>query len=102
MPYKRNPVPYRLDLLPPAALIAIGKRLKTGADRYGDNNWRECDLENAGDQSPLNHALAHGLAAQEHELGTGDRQEQLAALAVNAIFELQLDIDLDKSRTPSV
>jgi hypothetical protein len=55
---KQSASPYRCDLLPPLALLAVAKVLKHGADKYGANNWH---LIPVGDH--VNHALAHLFAA---------------------------------------
>lgn len=54
---KQSASPYRCDLLPPLAILAVAKILKSGAEKYGDNNWRGLTVEDN-----LNHALTHILA----------------------------------------
>lgn len=54
---KQSASPYRCELLPPHALLAVAKVLKGGAERYGANNWHAITAaEN------VNHALAHLFA----------------------------------------
>lgn len=43
-----------LTLLPPQALLEISKVLKSGAEKYGIDNWRKISV-----QENLNHALYH-------------------------------------------
>ena len=48
----------RLDLFPPLAWLHIGAILKTGARKYGIDNWRKIPA-----REHLNHALIHAAAA---------------------------------------
>jgi hypothetical protein len=49
----------RLDLIPPKALIDLGKVLAYGAEKYGDDNWRKVkDGENRYYAAALRHLLA--------------------------------------------
>jgi hypothetical protein len=54
---KQSHSPYRCDLLPAKAVLAVAKILKYGADRYAPNNWRKIDRADH-----LNHATTHILA----------------------------------------
>src|ERR1043165_5051049 len=56
---KQSDSPYRSDLLPPQALLAVARVLKRGADKYGDDNWRKIER-----QDHINHALTHILSFQ--------------------------------------
>lgn len=56
---KQSAVPYRCDLLPARAVLAVAAVLKAGADKYGTDNWRKI-----GRADHLNHALTHLLAMQ--------------------------------------
>lgn len=51
---KQSDSPYRLDLIPPKALLNTAAILKQGAVKYGENNWRGLSVEDN-----LNHALVH-------------------------------------------
>lgn len=51
---KQSHSPYRADLLPPHALLAVAEVLKHGADKYGPNNWHAIPVADH-----LNHALVH-------------------------------------------
>jgi hypothetical protein len=51
---KQSSSPYRMDLLPMRASLAVAKVLKYGADKYGDENWRNIPV-----RDHLNHALVH-------------------------------------------
>ena len=48
---------YRFDLLDPRAMFALTEVLATGAEKYGESNWRQID---ASDH--VNHALQHLFA----------------------------------------
>lgn len=54
---KQSSLPYRCDLLPALALLHQAKILKGGADKYGDNNWRDIAIADH-----INHAMTHILA----------------------------------------
>lgn len=76
---KQSHSPYRADLLPPHALLAVAEVLKHGADKYGANNWQAITVaEN------LNHALVHLLAIQAGD--TSD--EHLEHAATRILFAL--------------
>ena len=47
----------RLDLLPPEAMMEIGKILNQGAVKYGENNWHKTTIN-----ENINHALNHIFA----------------------------------------
>lgn len=51
---KQHKVAYRLDLIPPNVLLAIGQVLDEGAHRYGEWNWLKIPV-----QDHLNHAMIH-------------------------------------------
>lgn len=54
---KQSASPYRCELLPPHAILAVATVLKGGAEKYGANNWHAITAaEN------VNHALAHLFA----------------------------------------
>ena len=54
---KQSASPFRCDLLPASATLAVAKVLAYGAAKYGDNNWRAISL-----QDHLNHVLTHIFA----------------------------------------
>lgn len=78
---KQSDSPYRCDLLPAQAVLAVAAVLKHGADKYGPNNWRAIPI---GDN--LNHALTHVLAYL-----AGDTQDDhLEHAACRILFALDL------------
>jgi hypothetical protein len=54
---RQSDSPYRSDLLPPHALLAVARVLKHGADKYGENNWHLIPV-----REHIDHALTHILA----------------------------------------
>ena len=78
---KQSDSPYRADLLPPSALLTIAKILKSGADKYGAENWRKIAVADH-----VNHALVHLLAWL-----AGDQQDNhLANAACRVLFALDI------------
>lgn len=62
---KQSATPYRCDLLPPHATLAVAEVLAEGAAKYCANNWHKIAVEDH-----LNHALAHIFADR-----AGDTQD---------------------------
>jgi hypothetical protein len=54
---KQSASPFRCDLLPPHATLAVAEVLAHGAAKYGANNWHVIPVEDH-----LNHALVHIFA----------------------------------------
>jgi putative NIF3 family GTP cyclohydrolase 1 type 2 len=54
---KQSDTPYRADLIPQRALLEIAKKLKEGAAKYDEENWRNIQIN-----EHLNHALVHIMA----------------------------------------
>ena len=63
---KQSALPYRFDLIDPHALFALAKVLHMGAEKYGEDNWRNITV-----REHLNHLLAHVYAYL-----AGDTQEE--------------------------
>jgi hypothetical protein len=79
---KQSDTPYGLNLIPPLAILAESKVLKTGAEKYGEGNWKKIEIKDH-----LNHALQHIYAYL-----AGDRSDNhLANLACRAHFALELE-----------
>jgi hypothetical protein len=51
---KQSYIPVRFDLIDPKAMFEMAKVLHEGAEKYGENNWRQIDVNDH-----LNHALMH-------------------------------------------
>lgn len=79
---KQSSTPYRLDLIPPLAILAEAEVLAIGAKKYGENNWKKIFI-----QDHINHILQHAYAYL-----AGDRSDKhLANLACRAHFALELE-----------
>lgn len=78
---KQSASPYRLDLIPPLALLRESEVLKRGGERYGEWNWVGIPMKDH-----LNHMLQHIYAYL-----AGDMQDDhLANIACRAHFALEL------------
>ena len=77
---KQSATLYRMDLLPALASLQVAAVLKHGAEKYGDNNWRDLTVEDH-----LNHALIHAYAYL-----AGDRQDDhMGHFACRAMMALE-------------
>src|SRR4051812_9165295 len=54
---KQSHAPYRCDLLPPLAVLAVAKVLAHGAAKYGPHNWHAIPVADH-----INHAMTHVYA----------------------------------------
>lgn len=89
----------RTDLLPPHALIEVSRILKTGAEKYGVDNWRRLDKT-----STLNHALTHVFKYQHATQEKAPRQvlvKELAQATCRMLFTLELLLNEPESEKPS-
>ena len=78
---RQSSVPFRCDLLPARALLAVSRVLKEGAEKYGEDNWKRIDV---GDH--INHALMHLLA----HMGGDTTEEHFTHAACRILFALHL------------
>lgn len=74
-------VPYRCDLLPARAALAVAGVLHEGAVKYGVDNWRGLPVANH-----INHALMHLFA---HLAGDAS-DDHLSHAACRALMALEL------------
>lgn len=81
---KQSASPFRCDLLPANATLAVAKVLAYGAAKYGDNNWRAIPL-----QDHLNHVLTHILAY----LAGDESDDHLEHAACRMIMALEKGIE---------
>ncbi len=84
----------RMDLLPPLALLEVGKVLAHGAKTYSDNNWNKCDKPNRYTAASLRHKF-QDLAAQLYPdlFEREDDESKILHLAhdvCSGLFELEL------------
>lgn len=76
---KQSASPYRMDLIDPKAILEISKVLSEGAEKYGEDNWKQISVKDH-----LNHLLVHIYAYL-----AGDKSdEHLSHSACRAIFAL--------------
>ena len=81
---KQSDTPCRLDLIPAVALLEVGKVLKQGADKYGENNWQLIPRD-----EHINHALTH-----LYGFLSGDRSERhLVNAACRVLFAIWSDVN---------
>lgn len=81
----------RLDLIPPSAILEIGKILNKGAAKYGVDNWRGI---HATDN--MNHSITHAYKALELvrlNAPTDEVTLELAQYACRALFTLSVWLD---------
>jgi hypothetical protein len=87
---KRNPTPFRYDILDPSFLRTMAEIGHYGAEKYGELNWQKSRL--TGEKGPVNHMYKHlgayqlGLPYDHKEIGE-ERRIHLAAIAFNALME---------------
>lgn len=70
---------FRFDLIPPASLRAMARRLKLGAEKHGERNW-----ERGGEtfrQATISHLFDHLQAYMDR-----GGQENVDAIICNAAF----------------
>lgn len=80
---RQSDSPYRADLLPGLATLDVTRVLKDGADKYGEDNWR-----NLSPREIINHAMVHLLA-----WNAGDRSDDhLSHAACRCLMALELEL----------
>lgn len=77
---KHSDSPYRLDVVPPKALLAVSAVLKEGLEKYGLDNWR-----GISQREHLNHALVHIYA----HLAGDQSDSHLTHAACRLLFALE-------------
>ena len=90
----RKPLNKRHDLIPPLGLQLLAEIMYEGWLKYPDQPWRDYRAE-GGDETPVNHAIAHVYKALSMEPGTRERARQLAKAAINLLMQ----IDIEQRRT---
>lgn len=89
---RQSDSPYRADLTPPLAFLAVSAVLKHGAEKYGVDNWHAISV-----REHLNHALVHAFAHL-----AGDRQDgHLEHFACRALMALEIALMADRSNPPA-
>lgn len=80
---KQSAIPYRCDLLPARATLAVAGVLAPGAVKYGENNWRNISV---GEH--VNHALTHLFAY----LAGDASDDHLSHAACRALMALEIHL----------
>ncbi len=80
---RQSALPYRADLLPAQATLAVAAVLKTGADKYGETNWHAISV-----REHLNHVLTHAFAY----LAGDASDDHLAHMACRALMALEIQL----------
>ena len=80
---RQSASPYRSDLFPPRAFLAVAEVLAKGAKKYGDNNWHRIEVN-----EHLNHCLNHIFA---HLAGDGT-DDHLGHAACRAMMALEIQL----------
>lgn len=78
---KQSKTKCRFDLLPPAALFRVAEVLNEGAVKYGDNNWRQIEVNDH-----INHALNHLFA----HLANDETEDHLSHAMCRLLFACEL------------
>ena len=82
---KQSHVPYRMDLVPPEAILEVGKVLSQGAVKYGENNWKLIKTN-----EHINHAISHLYAYLAGDMS----DEHLAHATCRLLFALDIELKL--------
>lgn len=86
---KQSALPYRCDLLPAKAVLAVSAVLCKGAIKYDPNNWRKISRD-----EHINHAMTHILA-----LLAGDTQDDhLDHAACRLLMALEMEITTKQTK----
>jgi len=87
--HKSDDAKVRLELLPPDALVEIGKVLTLGALKYGDRNWERGIACSRVHGALLRHSLAW-FGGEDADPETG--LSHMAHCAANALFLLSYEL----------
>lgn len=83
---RQSAIPYRCDLLPPKACLAVAHIMHGGAAKYGDTNWHAIP-----ERDHINHAMTHLFAH-----ATGDTQDDhLGHAATRLLMALEVRLKGD-------
>ena len=81
---KQSNVLYRFDLLDPQAMFKMTGVLKEGAEKYGEDNWRNISV-----REHLNHLIIHAYAY----LAGDTSDDHLSHIMCRAMFAQAVDFD---------
>ncbi len=86
----QSDIPYRFDLMDAPSMFAMAKVLYKGAEKYGEDNWRNLTIEDN-----LNHMIAHAYAYL-----AGDMSERhLEHVMCRAMFALGISLQKPNIKT---
>ena len=83
----------RFDLIPPAALAALAKRLEYGATRYGAHNWRKC--------IPLSSYLDSGMRHMTQLLAGDTSEDHAGAVLFNVACYFETLAMIERGELPA-
>lgn len=89
---KNSKLDSNMKLVPPLALLEIGKTMKLGADRYGRDNWRQVPVEDH-----LDHAMWHLLRYLSGDHGGDGGEDHLG----HAMTRLVMAWEKDRTNGPT-
>lgn len=85
----------KMHLLPPKALLEVAKVLTFGAEKYGEQNWREvADAQNRYASASLRHSFSH---LDGETLDQETNYSHLAHAICCLLFKLELELENEKS-----
>ena len=86
----------KMNLLPPKAIVEVGKVLTFGAQKYGPENWKELeDLQNRYTAGALRHIFAHMDGEKlDPETGLSHMAHALCCL----LFKLEIELEDGESK----
>ena len=89
----------KMHLLPPKALLEVAKVLTFGAEKYGEENWREvADAQNRYASASLRHSFSH---LDKEELDEETNYSHLAHAICCLLFKLELELENEKVKKKS-
>jgi hypothetical protein len=81
----------KMHLLPPKALLEVAKVLTFGAEKYGEENWREvADAQNRYASANLRHSFSH---LDGEKLDQETNYSHLAHAICCLLFKLELELE---------
>ena len=84
----------KMHLLPPKALLEVAKVLTFGAEKYGEENWREvADAQNRYASANLRHVFSN---LDGEKLDQETNYSHLAHAICCLLFKLELELENDK------
>lgn len=92
---KESKLNVRFDLLPMDALLEVSEVLHTGAEKYGENNWRNLSVE-----TNINHAFYHLASGMCYPVHSKRLIANLRNAACRVLFALELALHQRHTEKP--